>query len=226
MRITLLLAFLSLAHAAQAAVFSYTDAATTPIPDGDSSGVGRSLLVTTGGQTIVDVEVDLSISASAGSTAYLGDLYVYLTNGTEAAILVNRAGRRTGAASGYSDDVVFNVSISSLAANDIHSYRIPITGSNNTALGGPLTGTWQPDGRMIDPAVVLDTDPRTAGLDIFNGDLADGNWSLFAADLSTGAAHKIDGWTLRINAIPEPSSATLLAGLVLATALRRRSRKG
>lgn len=223
MKLAPFLALPGLATTASAAVLSFTDPATTVIPDGDSSGVGRSLVVTTGGLNLVGVEVELNVSAAAASSAYLGDLYFYLTNGTEAAILMNRAGRRAAELAGYSDNQSMGVTFSATALQDIHNYRIPVTGSNSTPLAAALTGIWAPDGRMVDPGSVLDTDARTAGLDIFAGDAADGTWSLFAADLSSGAVHQINGWTLHVDVVPEPSSFVLAIGGAALLLRRRRA---
>ena len=169
--------------------------------------------------------MDLRISATALHQAFLGDLYVYVTNGTSLAVLTNRAGRRDGAPAGYNDNQPMTVTFSTTGA-DFHEYRLPITGSNAIALTGPLTGTFQADGRAVDPAVVLDTSPRTAGLNQFTGQPATGEWRLFAADLSLGAEHQLESWTLRLDTatIPEPGStaALLTAGTLLAL---RRSRR-
>jgi subtilisin-like proprotein convertase family protein len=224
MRNPLILALVC-ASSAPAAIINLTDSVVTTIPDGSGSGVARSLTVSGSGESIVSVEVNISGSAASGGTAFLGDLYFYLTNGSEAAILVNRPGRRAGTPGGYSDNQSFNVTFSESGANDFHNYRVPVTGSHTTALGGPLTGLWQPDGRLVDPGIVLDTNPRTAGLGIFAGDPADGTWSLFAADLSTGGVHQVASWSLRIETIPEPATVTL--GLAaLAGLLNRRRRAG
>ena len=45
--------------------------------------------------------------------------------------------------------------------------------------GTPLTGTWQPDGRITDPDLVDIADPRTAMLGSFQGLDASGAWTLF-----------------------------------------------
>ncbi len=210
------------ASAASAATVTVTDGVVTTIPDGSSAGVARSLVVSAGGESVVSAEVDVSISASAASVAFIGDLYFYLTNGTQLAVLANRAGRTATAPAGYSDNQPMTVTFSTLGANDFHSYRLPLTGSSTTALTGPLTGIWQPDGRATDPGVVLDTDTRSAGLGVFNGGPADGTWSLFVADLSTGASHQINSWTLRLETVPEPSTALFgLAALILAGRRRR-----
>ena len=217
----ILLASLLTAGSATAAVWTSSDAAVSAIPDGSSAGLARSLNMYTAGQAITSVEVSLNISATSGGTAFLGDLYVYLTNGTDLAVLANRPGSRAGADAGYSDDQSMDVSFSPVASADFHNYRLTATGSHSTALSGMLGGLWEADGRASDPASVLDTDARTAGLDVFNGDIGDGTWSLFAADLSSGATHQINSWALTITTIPEPGS-TLMLLMALAAGLRRK----
>ena len=220
MRHPLILAFLC-ASPATAATLVFPDNTVTTIPDGSSSGVARSLTVSGIGEGVASVEVDVNLSASAGA-AFLGDLYLYLTNGTQLSVLANRPGRRAGTPAGYSDNQPVTITFSGAGANDFHNYRVPITGSHSTPLTNPLTGTWQPDGRLTDPAAVLDTDARNGLLSVFNGTPADGTWSLFAADLSTGATHQINSWTLRINTIPEPGVTTVSGLAAIALLLRRR----
>jgi subtilisin-like proprotein convertase family protein len=218
---TLFLLLASIGNAS-AAVITVTDSATTAIPDGNSAGVVRSLAVNAPGEIIISAEVDLNISGASAEASWLGDLYIYLSNGTDLSVLTNRAGRRAGATAGYGDNQPVTVTFSTAGAADFHNYRLAVTGSHDTALTGPLTGTWQADGRAVDPLAVLDTSPRTAGLDIFNGDAATGTWRLFAADMSGGMPHEINGWTLRLTTIPEPGSAVLLLTALAAAARRRR----
>jgi subtilisin-like proprotein convertase family protein len=206
----------------QAATFIVSDTVAGTIPDGSSSGIARLLNVSAPGETITDVEVDLSLAAFGGDSAFLGDLYIYLSHGSELSVLLNRPGRTTTATAGYGDDQPVNVTLATSGASDIHNYRLALGGSATTPLTGPLTGTWQADGRAVDPSTVLDTSPRTAGLDVFIGDAASGAWNLFAADLSTGAQHQITGWTLRITTVPEPSSAMLLLAVTPLLMRRRR----
>ena len=207
---------------ASAAVISVTDSTATAIPDGSSAGVVRSLTVSAPGQNIVSAEVDVDLSSFSVFDIFLGDLYFYLQHDADLAILVNRPGRRAGAPAGYGDNQSMNVTFTMLATNDFHNYRLNVTGSHAIPLSGPLTGSWQPDGRAVDPAVVLDSSLRTAGLDVFNGDTASGTWNLFAADLSTGSLHQINSWTLRLDVIPEPGSSVLLLAAAALTIRRRR----
>lgn len=211
------------ASSATAAVWTASDNVVGAIPDGSSAGLARSLTINAAGQAITSVEVSLNISATSGGSAFLGDLFVYLTNGTDLAVLANRPGRRAGADAGYSDDQNINVSFSLLGTADFHNYRLAATGSHTIGLSGPLTGLWEADGRSTDPADVLDTDPRNAGLGVFTGDIADGTWSLFAADLSSGATHQLNSWALTITTIPEPASAGMLLAGSLMLMRRRRS---
>lgn len=210
---------LSSVHAATILV---SDTATNAIPDGSSSGLARQLFVNAPGETIVGVEVDLSVSAVSTNVAFLGDLYFYLSHGSESAVLLNRAGRTTGAPGGYSDDQSINVTFSLSATNDIHNYRLVLNGSQTTPLATALSGNWKADGRRTDPSGVLDTDARTAGLDVFTGTAASGAWNLFAADVSTGAVHELTGWTLRVTTVPEPSSTLLFVTASSLSLLHRR----
>lgn len=213
--------------AVHAATIIVTDAASHLIPDGSSSGLARQLMVVAPGESIVGVEVDLSVAAVSTNIAFLGDLYFYLNHGSESAVLLNRAGRTTSSLGGYSDNQSINVTFSLNATNDIHNYRLILNGSQTTPLTTTLGGNWQSDGRATDPASVLDTDTRTANLDVFNGTAAGGAWNLFAADMSTGAVHELTGWTLRLTTIPEPSSIFLFAtASCLSLLYRRRNTEG
>jgi subtilisin-like proprotein convertase family protein len=224
MKLTHLSALLSLSlGTASAATFSFSNNTVKNIPDGDSSGVASSIVVNTGIQDfLIDAQVTLDISATNGGTAYTGDMYAYLTNGTKTVMLLNRPGRRSLELAGYDDNQPMLVTFTSTATNNIHNYRIPLTGSNTTPAAAPITGVWLPDGRTTDPANVLDTDVVTTGLNSLNGSIA-GTWYLFVADLSSGGTHQLNSWTLTLNAVPEPS--VNLLGLVAGAGmllLRRR----
>jgi hypothetical protein len=145
-----------------------------------------------------------------------GDIYLTLAKGTEGfSVLLNRVGTRSGSSFGYSDNG-FHVTFDDSAAADIHTYRVTVTGSNTTPLASnPLTGTWQPDARNTDPDSVLDTDPRTAFLSAFHGVTPNGQWTLFAADLSGGGTAKLTSWSMDFALVPEPSLTGVVFGLGL-----------
>jgi hypothetical protein len=82
---------------------------------------------------------------------------------------------------------------------------------------------WQPDGRAVSPLLVDGTEARTALLSIFNGTPpADGQWTLFAADLSAGSQMEVVAWGLTITTIPEPTTVSL--SLAACALLMRRRR--
>ena len=176
------------------------------VPDGNPSGLGDLQPVTSQITEIDSLTVTLEISGT-----WNGDLYAYLTHGSGFAVLLNRSGRSATDSFGYGDHG-FNVTLDDSAPNNIHTYQsvtIPTPGT-------PLTGTWQPDGRNVDPDTVLDTTPSTATLSSFNGIDANGNWTLFVADLSGGDAHTLNSWGMTIAGIPEPSMLALyVAGAAL-----------
>src|ERR1017187_3926466 len=127
---------------AQAGISYGTFANSGNIPDGSSSGSAGTATASGFLPTISDISVKLNISGG-----FNGDLYAYLSYGGVLVPLLNRVGVTTGDGFGYGD-TGFSVTLSSAGANDVHSY-----GSHTPSFNGDgqLTGTWQPDGRAIDP---------------------------------------------------------------------------
>jgi subtilisin-like proprotein convertase family protein len=178
------------------------------IPDNSPVGVSDTQTVTLESDFIIEsIQVDLIISGG-----WNGDLYAYLVHGDNTAILLNRVGRTSSNPSGVGSSGM-NVSLSDSFASDIHT-ALPTTGTPS--------GSFQPDGRFIDPLLVLDTDPRNATLAVFTGADANGDWTLFIADQSSGDLSTIESWGLIINTVPEPSAALLVIIGTAAVALRRR----
>jgi subtilisin-like proprotein convertase family protein len=176
------------------------------IPDHNATGVADSRSLISDLRQIL--HLDVWVQTEGG---FNGDLYLTLQHGSDFAVLMNRPGRTESSHFGY-DDSGFNVTFRDAAANgDIHTYR------NVTAPGDglSLTGAWQPDGRTSDPAVVLNTSPRTAFLGSFNGQTIGGDWTLFAADLSSGGEAKIIGWGLTVTVVPEPERSGFAVALAL-----------
>jgi hypothetical protein len=162
---------------------------------------------------ILDITVGLNISGGAN-----GDLYAFLSHGTSGfAVLLNRVGKTAADPFGY-DDAGFSILLNEYATLDIHSY-----GGNG---GAPITGIWQPDGRNVDPQLVLDTDARTATLSSFTNQVANGTWTLFVSDQTGGQQSTLQSWNLTISTgVPEAATVQLVAagaGLLLARSLMRR----
>ena len=195
---------------ASAEDFTFTD--NLAIPDGQFAGVSDVEAVSSGVSQIGSVQVVLNIVGN-----FNGDLFCYLKYNNSLSVLLNRPGRTAGNPFGYADSG-FNITLSDSAANgNIHTYE-----SVQTPAGGsPLTGVWQPDGRTTSPAMVLDTDPSTAGLGVFDGLNASGTWTLFIADMSTGGTSELVGWQLIVSPVPEPSALMLgFLGTSLAAGMR------
>lgn len=190
------------------------------VPDGDPVGVVNQQNLSTGIDTIMSVRVSVNITGTADvdPTSYNGDLYMYLQHESGFAILMNRMGKTLARLQGYDDEGGLDITFDDAAANDVHLYQ------DFTPAPGvlPLLGTWQPDGRLIDPDFVLDTDPRNAMLDTFASLDADGEWNLYIADLFGGSEHTLNSWSLEITGIPEPATASLIALGGLALLKRRR----
>jgi subtilisin-like proprotein convertase family protein len=231
MKNTLVLASLVSISALGTKAASFTFTPGLLIPDGSASGIADV-------QTISDsfeiawltVTLDLTGMEEGG---YNGDLYAYLQHDTGLSILLNRVGKTTSNPAGYEDggmSVTFDDS--GLNNGDIHNYQL----SPGFSLEG-LAGVWQTDGRYIDPSLVTDETPQTTSLNNFNGLNIQGEWTLFIADLESGATSRLDSWSLDVIAaenenefpptapVPEPAFWGSLLGVAMVVFnLARRSR--
>jgi len=181
---------------ARAADYAYTNQVNAVIPDGNPNGLSSTIEVSEAEGAITNFSVFLSVTGG-----YTGDFYSYLTSDNGGfAVLLNRVGRTSGSPLGY-EDVGMTLSLSDLALADVHTY-----GGN---FGNPLTGTWQPDGRDVNPQLVLDTDLRLAPLGSFNNRTPNGTWTLFFSDMAGGGEGTLVNWTLLIQTVPEPVSLSL-----------------
>jgi subtilisin-like proprotein convertase family protein len=201
-------------------VCTYSNSVNQDIPDATTTGTSGQLLSTievSGVEgSISDLTVFLNISGG-----YNGDLYGYLQGENGGfTVLLNRVGKPDNLGFGYGD-AGFNVTFSDMAlAGDIHVY-----GGNG---GDPLTGTWQPDGRNINPQEVLASDPRMAMLASFNNLNPNGTWTLFLADFANENVSTLVSWGFEFQAVPEPATIQFLAafgGLAAAGAWWRRRNK-
>lgn len=196
----------SVASAATTWTNSWNVSAT--IPDNDDAGYTSSQVVSDAGLVeIQNVTVNLNFT-----NGWNGDLYAYLVHGSGFAVLLNRPGRSITSPDG-SGTVGLAITLDDSAFTDIHT-SIPDS-------GGVFSGTYQSDGRNIDPYNVVTTDPRSATLASFFGTNGNGTWTLFVADQAAGDTSTLDSWGLTITAVPEPRAA-LLGGLGLLVLLWRR----
>jgi hypothetical protein len=202
--------------------YSYTNL-NLVIPDGSSSGLAQAPIIS--GSTIssiTDVRFLLNLGAlEDADNAFNGDLYLYLQHGSALSVLLNRPGVTGSNPFGYGDNGMVVTFADSAANGDIHNYQnlgIPPEGS-------PLYGVWQPDGRTADPNSVTDASVRSAFLHVFDGMGANGQWTVFVADLSTGGLVRLNSFSIQITGmpVPEPGSVALLTlGAALLVKARRK----
>ena len=180
-----------------------TDVVNFRVPDGSPVGLVCSVNVSTAIERITNVTVTLNLAGG-----FNGDLYAYLVHDSGHAVLLNRVGKTLANPSGY-NDAGFHVTFDDHApSGDIHNYRLTLSGLANTPLAGPLADAWAPDGRDTDPALVLDTDPRSATLSAFDGLDPNGRWTLFIADLDAAYASTMVSWALEIRGTSTPPVIT------------------
>ncbi|YCM45716.1 proprotein convertase P-domain-containing protein [Verrucomicrobiaceae bacterium 227] len=191
---------------AQAATIQMVSSPNLPIPDNNMVGVASFMEVATGITSIDSVVVTLEIDGG-----YNGDYYSYLQHSSGFAVLLNRVGRTTTSVTdelglGYSDSGLDLTFSDAAADGDVHVYR-----AVSHPMGGQITGEFQPDGRDINPALSVESTPRTAMLSSFNGLDPNGIWVLYVNDNSAGSVGTFVNWGLTISGtIPEPSTMALL----------------
>lgn len=210
--------------------YSVTNTVNQIIPDADPSGLTLASSVSGVSGTISDITLSLNITSAPGSTAYNGDLYAYLAGPNGGfSVLLNRVGVGTGNAFGYSDPGM-NVTFALMGSPaNIHFYQNEgsVISDGSSISGGPLTGTWAPDGRTVDPqsAPSAFDAPGTASLASFVGTDPNGTWYLFIADMAGGNTSEVQSWTLNLNTsvVPEPSAwALMILGAIGLVGFRRR----
>jgi len=159
------------------------------IPDDDLSGWAdtRTLEGYTG-LTVQDVSVTLDISGG-----FNGDLYGYLVHDSGFVVLLNRVGQTAtpGETFGFS-----NSGFSGTVLTDTGSYNnIQTSGSysSTTAIG---SGPYNTGAGTLDTA--------------FTGLNVDGAWTLFFSDQSSGDISQVTGWSLAIDAVPEPTTWAMI----------------
>ena len=212
MKIKTLLLLMCFMANVNAATVSQTFTPNVSIPDFDETGYADSRSLS---NTMIDEITSVTVNLSFVD-GWNGDLYVYLTHGTGFSVLLNRPGRSLAQPDG-SGTVGMSITLDDNASTDVHT-GLPMSGTNPT-------GTFQPDARNVDPGIVVTGDARTAYLASFQGISANGQWTLFVADLASGGTSTLQSWTLNITgnqAVPEPSVMSLGAILSLIFITRRK----
>ena len=167
------------------------------IPDGSPAGVSfvSTYDAAPVGSTVSGLTVSLNISGG-----FNGDLYAYLVspNGT-LVMLMNQPGLSLNGIGASGAGMNLTLTDSFTANGSIQ----------NVTSGSYLTGNYNAAGSLVN----------------FNGSQADGNWTLFFADLANGGGTShLDGWSLDITAVPEPVNVALVifgAGFIGMVAVRR-----
>ena len=199
--------------------YNFTQTVNTVILDENPNGLNSVIHVNGTAGFIQTFNVTLDITGG-----FNGDLYAYLAGPTGSfVVLLNRVGIGGSDYFGY-DDTGFNITLSSAASINLHNYR---SGSYALNGSGQLTGTWAADGRNLDPQSLpsmFDITLPTTSLNSVVGTRANGDWTLFVADLSGGYQSTLVSWGLTIVTVPEPSTWTLLglSGAFLIFRLRSR----
>lgn len=187
------LAVLSLALQASASItstFTYNSEFSngTIIPDGSASGWSDTRTVGgLDGYTVTDVSVTLNISGT-----WNGDLYGYLVHDSGFVVLLDRVGQTDVGANGYSTAGFGGIKISDSANYaDIQTTANPLSNTSYNSKGSSSEGS------------TLAT--------AFDNTTANGNWTLFLADLSAGDISQVQSWSLEITSVPEPSTWAMIA---------------
>ncbi|MCX6896771.1 MAG: PEP-CTERM sorting domain-containing protein [Verrucomicrobia bacterium] len=205
MKKTLLLnAVLTLALTARATLVINYDSGTINqvITDGNPTGLALSQTFSgldngPGNEGINNVDVHLNITGG-----FNGDLYGYLvlqsTDGsTLTSILLNRVGRNDASGFGYDTSGFGNITLSGSGLN-IHDVTTP------------AGGTYQADGRNVNPNGDFSAATPMAQLDVFNTRNVNGTWTLFLADMVSGDQSMLVSWGLDVSVVPEPATWALL----------------
>lgn len=204
--LTLLGACLHPLHAASV-VNQFDFTVNAAVPDNSPIGLSDTRQIFSSITSITKVTVQITMNGG-----WTGDMYAYLAHGSGFAVLLNRPGRSLAdlAGSGVSE---FSVLLGDDAVFDIHTAIAP---------SGSFSGYFQPDARAVDPDDALDSSLRSAFLSSFEGLDSNGDWTLFVADVIPGDVMVLDSWSLTIEGVPEPGTATLVALAALGMLRRRR----
>ncbi len=135
-----------------------------------------------------------------------GDYAAYLIHTTEdgssfaTAVLLNRVGRSEALLSGYDDNGI-DITLRDDAQSNVHTYRQNLGGFQLVDNGDGtyrVTGIGIPDGRLVNPLNVLDTDPVTNLLDPLGLLNPNGKWQFKIGDMEAGFEGYLDSWSVTL----------------------------
>ena len=173
----------------------------------DGSPVGQFFNTTASGllPTVGSVAVELDITGG-----FNGNLYAYLVHDGRVVTLLNQPGVTGGnpfGAMGSGMNVLLTDGSTGTQISLGGVLQSPILGNINTygeTAGGPLNGTFNADGTLAN----------------FDGLTADGQWTLFVADLVSGGGRAgLVSWSVDITAVPEPVTMALATFFAMLLAL-------
>ena len=172
--------------------------------DGNGWWDTRSISGLSGTLVSVAVRLHLVEALPEGNNS---DLFAYLSHGGQTVILLNRMGRTAANPDGYLDPGM-DITLGDSAGTDVH-----LCGGATGFV--ELMGTWQPDGRDIDPTssgAAFDAAARQnsgAPLGLLNGLDPNGDWTIYFSDQGAAGQSTVASWGLDIEAVPEPVSVAL-----------------
>ncbi|RNC82819.1 MAG: hypothetical protein ED559_13935 [Phycisphaera sp.] len=184
------------------AVIDWGMVGTSQVTDGPAQLYPSQITVAGASDPISDVNITLH----NGNHTWVADLEITLVSPSGTAVrILDLTGVQNGDT--IDGDITFDDSAAMLFPDD---------DTDGTISGTFLVSDYENDNSDV---------PATAfGLDMsaFNGEDANGTWSLYVYDENAQDTGSFDGWTLDIVTIPAPASAALLGLGGLAAARRRR----
>lgn len=216
-RLTVLcLAALSTASFAQ---FSFSGPGGS-IPDGAGSGTAGAPFVSVAAASgLPGAVTEVWVSFNGLAHTWVGDTTFTLTSpGGTVLDLLSRPGRGSASLFGFSSD--FD------AANS-YTFRDSGTDLFNTTPPAIIpTGVYRSSTNPNPPATnLLAWSYAATSFSVYNGQNGNGNWTLTATDWAGGDVGTLTGWTVHINAVPEPATMAVLGLGAVALMRRRRARK-
>lgn len=183
-----------------ASVIEWGFAGTGPVTEGPALLYPSTITITGGTGPIADVNVTLL----QGLHTWADDMEIALVSPSGTVVeLMNDAGGSNDIAGDLTFDDEATMEIGDLTGDGFEGFGTFRPSVYEVGMNNPLA-----DGSM---------------LSLFDGESANGNWSLYVFDDAAGDTGQfMDGWSIEITLVPAPASAGLLGLSGLALSRRRR----